>query len=243
MMELLWILLAGLLGGIGWLVLIGAGISSVGYLSERAYRVTIETPDMSLFIIIADIGLLLGYGLLLSHFVRSADFMYQAHPYEMQFLLERATINLLVQMAQIGILLATLDRSRLDLRLPPMWLLFAGAAVGTLGSIGYNAVYRTSLCCENPLATYWGFPFSWLYGIAQDPPFAPYDQWTTYAYIVHFRDQMQWRISLWKLGADFLFWWNVIFVGCAWPFGLRLIKAVFHHLPLFFQYHRSHRNL
>jgi hypothetical protein len=81
--------------------------------------------------------------------------------------------------------------------------------VGTLASLLYHSVYNVSLCCENPLATYWGFPFSWLYGIAQDPPFEPYTRWTAYAYVTHYAGQMVWRISYWKLVADLGFWWSV----------------------------------
>ncbi|MEZ4737018.1 MAG: hypothetical protein R3E79_58810 [Caldilineaceae bacterium] len=197
---------------------------------------------MSVYVILADVGLLLAYGILLTHLARSADFMYQAHPYEMRFPLERAISNLLVQLVQIGLLYTALDSSQIDLRLPPTWLLLIVALVGAVGSIAYHTVYNTSLCCENPLATYWGFPFSWLYGIAQDPPFAPYDQWTAYTYVMQFSGQMRWRISAWKVAANFIFWWNVIFIGCAWPLGLRLLTTGIKHL-LALRYRRLHQRL
>lgn len=210
-MQTLAFILLNFLCGPGWLLLISVGAAVVAYRKYQKQHRAIDAAALCTTLTAA--GLVLAWLVLLVHLARMPGFPYMVRMYEMRWPVERAVVNIAVQMVQAGVLYLWLNWSQSALRLPPLWLMSALVLLAVMGSASFHTVYNTSLCCENPLATWWGFPFSWLYGIAQDPPFTRYTEWTAPSYVLHFDGQMQWRITWWKLAADLLFWWNVLFVA------------------------------
>ncbi|MEZ4708888.1 MAG: hypothetical protein R3A44_16890 [Caldilineaceae bacterium] len=210
-MQIFTIILLNFLCGPGWLLLISIGAVVVAYGKYQKQHGAIDSAALCTALTV--VGLVMAWLVLLLHLASMPNFPYMVRMYEMRWPVERAAVNIVIQMVQAGILYLWLNWLPAPLRLPPLWIIGALALAAVMGSASFHIVYNTSLCCENPLATWWGFPFSWLYGIAQDPPFARYTEWTAPGYVLHFAGQMRWRINWWKLAADLLFWWNVLFLG------------------------------
>lgn len=159
------------------------------------------------------LSLILAVFLFLTHFPLLAKYPYRPPPLEMRYGSERIIVNLAGNIVAAVLLFGLSRKENRFVTLRRFYLLLAVALMAVLASVAVNSVYNTGLCCENPLATFWGFPFSWLLGIAQDPPFDRFDRWTTLRYLLHFYPAMRWHVILWKWVVDFLFWW-LITVSC-----------------------------
>lgn len=149
--------------------------------------------------------------LLLVHFARAGTFPYSATSLEIRYVESRLIINFAIQAFGATVILWQLRRSDQGISMRQLKNSFVLAMLLLLASCFVNMVYVTSNCCENPLATFWGFPFSWLVGIAKDAPFDKFDNWTTLRYVTHFGFSINWRVIPWKLTADLLFWWMIAF--------------------------------
>lgn len=60
-------------------------------------------------------------------------------------------------------------------------------------------------CCDTPVSIYFGFPQSWLVGIAPDWHFLPEPTGT---YLVHHIFEIKWRIDIYNLLLNGFFWAN-----------------------------------
>lgn len=192
----------------GWLFILVGLVINQRHPLRQIYSEGFKGNRM--FFWLACASLSFSYILVLVHFLRANTFPYSANPLEIRYVEQRLMWNFVIQLFSTGVIgWKSKGANRLvdgyQLRMVISCVLFA-----VLASTTVNMVYNTSLCCENPLATYWGFPFSWLVGIAKDPPFARFDHWTTFAYVSHYAGQIYWRVNPWKLIADFLFWWAIV---------------------------------
>lgn len=195
----------------GWLLILFALSMVIDYLVPL-YPHSLKS-NMSTYALIANLGLIFAYLILLFHYLRWSDVMYQYRPMELKFPLEKAVINLLVAGVSAYLLTRCTPEQAATRALPPVGVILALALVGLLGSLFFSYVERTSHCCENPWAAFGGFPFSWLYGIARsDEAFQNMSGLTAGEYRLRFAEQIDWHIRFWKLGADFLFWFHVALI-------------------------------
>lgn len=202
----------------GWLFEIAFAIESLDYMPDPTSFSPQQTRRLRWLLIVAHGGLLLAYGLLIMHLLLADTFPYSASPYEIGYPLEKAFLYFVVQMLYAFFLFGQLQSAKTTTVYPSLKYMISLTLFGVLASLLYNAAYKTAMCCENPVATYWGFPFSWLFGIARDPPFTAATRWTAYTYVNHYTGQMRWQISLWKLVADFCFWWSLVFMFSFVPY-------------------------
>lgn len=203
----------------GWLLILAGFIVNRRYRLDQSSHENFKWNRMTLHI--ACVSLSFSYLLILVHFMRANTFPYSANPLEIRNGEQRLILNFIVQLFSAGLIWWKLRDSSKCVNVIQLRTILSLTLLAVLASIVVNMVYNTSLCCENPLATFWGFPFSWLVGIAQEPPFDRFDHWTTFAYLSHFAGRMRWWINPWKFVADFLFWWAIVV-----SFGLLLTQKI-----------------
>jgi hypothetical protein len=113
--------------------------------------------------------------------------------------LTRATINLLVSLATIGMSASPLKR----LGVPKVRTCLVMAVCGLI--IGL-AIYSAETCCDNPVVFYFGFPFSWLRGVTNALHYLPT---SSINYLLQHFDEVHWSVQSLGMFVDFLFWINV----------------------------------
>jgi hypothetical protein len=118
--------------------------------------------------------------------------------------------------AVIGLLISWIFKSRKSLGfLPSVKSILLLSVLVSLLSIQLNSYFaEMGWCCEQPLAFFFGFPFSFMLGIAgyNHSALQQYANYGLFQVLGSTELQIAWRFRPFQFFLDFLFWSNLILV-------------------------------
>jgi hypothetical protein len=126
-----------------------------------------------------------------------------------------ARVLLFCAVAVIGFLLAWRFNSKKDLAiLPSLNLVFLSAAIPTLASVLSNYLAFLGWCCEQPLAFFFGLPFSFILDIVgfDYVSLRQYENYSLVQILTASELPANWKFYSYQFLLDFLFWFNLVFV-------------------------------
>lgn len=141
---------------------------------------------------------------------RARAFPMTIFPIEHMASLQRVSLNLALAFAGFSLAWLASHSRRVAAALPGLRLVLPLAALAVLLSASAHYVSWIGFCCETPLGIFFGFPFSYVYGIAGSDPAALTVAQSGLARLLPALPAIVygWNIRLYPLLLDGLFWIN-----------------------------------